>query len=36
MGDGSFGGDYERSDEETARVWRTAVTETRALLEEGW
>ena len=36
MGDGSFGGDYERSDEETARVWRTAVTETRARLDEGW
>lgn len=32
-GDGSFGGDYERSDEDAMRVWRTGVEETREVLE---
>lgn len=36
LGDGSFGGDYHRSEEETMRVWRTAVSETRSQLIEGW
>jgi len=36
IGDGSFGGDYERSEEETMRVWRVAVEETRARLSEDW
>jgi creatinine amidohydrolase len=35
-GDGSFGGDYVRSDEEMKRVWETAVRETRGRLTEGW
>jgi len=35
-GDGSFGGYYERAPEQVDRVWRTAVDETRALLESGW
>jgi len=36
MGDGSFGGGYERSDEEMKAVWAVAVSETRAKLESGW
>ncbi|HEY1455569.1 MAG TPA: creatininase family protein [Candidatus Dormibacteraeota bacterium] len=31
-GDGSFGGYWERSDEEVMRVWRTGVEETREVL----
>lgn len=37
LGDGSFGGWYERSDAVMERVWKTAVEETRAVLErDGW
>jgi len=36
LGDGSFGGLYERSDEDVQLVWRTGVEETRELLERGW
>ena len=36
LGDGNFGGYYERSDEEMQGIWDVAVSETRALLEEGW
>ena len=36
LGDGSFGGDYERSAEEMTAIWNTAVLETRARLGEGW
>ena len=36
LGDGSFGGIYERSDEDMAAIWDVAVAETRALLEAGW
>jgi creatinine amidohydrolase len=36
LGDGSYGGRYERPDEEVLRVWRAGVEEVRALLEEGW
>ena len=36
LGDGSFGGDYERSPEEMTAIWNTAVLETRARLVEGW
>ena len=36
LGDGSFGGFYQRSDEEMEKVWETAVKETRALLNENW
>jgi creatinine amidohydrolase len=35
LGDGSFGGDYERPDEVMLRIWDEAVAETRALLEGG-
>ena len=36
LGDGSFGGSYQRSDEDVARVWQTGVEEVRALLDSGW
>jgi creatinine amidohydrolase len=36
LGDGSFGGLYERSDEEMLRVWQAGVEEVRDLLERGW
>jgi creatinine amidohydrolase len=36
LGDGSFGGRYQRSDEDSARVWKAGVEEVRELLEEGW
>jgi creatinine amidohydrolase len=35
-GDGSFGGRYERPDEEVLEVWRAGVEGARALLESGW
>jgi creatinine amidohydrolase len=36
LGDGSFGGLYERSDEEMLRLWEVGVAEVRELLETGW
>ena len=36
IGDGSFGGYYERPDEELERIWAIGVEETRALLASGW
>lgn len=36
LGDGSFGGRYERPDEEMEEVWRAGVEETRAALEGSW
>ncbi len=36
LGDGSMGGLYQRSDEEMLAIWKVAVEETRALVEEGW
>ncbi len=36
IGDGNYGGLYQRSDEDTAALWRVAVDETRALLVSGW
>ena len=35
-GDGSFGGFYERPDEEMLKIWDAAVDEVRSLLETGW
>ncbi len=32
IGDGSFGGDYERPDEDVMRIWRAGVEETREVL----
>jgi creatinine amidohydrolase len=34
--DGSFGGAYQRPDDDIHALWRVAVDETRALLEHGW
>ena len=36
LGDGCFGGDYERPDDEVLELWRAGVDEARALLESGW
>jgi creatinine amidohydrolase len=36
LGDGSFGGLYQRPDEEVQRVWAAAVEELRERLEHGW
>jgi len=36
LGDGNFGGLYQRSDEEMLALWKVAVAETRELLEDGW
>jgi creatinine amidohydrolase len=36
IGDGSFGGDYERPDEELLAIWKIGVEETRAVLTGGW
>jgi creatinine amidohydrolase len=36
LGDGSYGGFYERPDEDVMRVWEAGVVETRMLLEHGW
>jgi creatinine amidohydrolase len=35
-GDGSFGGYYERPDEEMLRIWQAGIEEIRGLLESGW
>jgi creatinine amidohydrolase len=34
--DGSFGGSYQRPDEEMRDVWNAGVAEVRELLEKGW
>lgn len=36
LGDGNFGGLYERPDWEMMAVWEAAVHETRALLTGDW
>jgi creatinine amidohydrolase len=36
LGDGSFGGLYERPDEDVLRVWQAGVEEVRDLIEKGW
>jgi creatinine amidohydrolase len=36
LGDGNFGGRYQRPDEEMLRIWGVAVEETRELVEHGW
>ena len=36
LGDGSFGGSYQRADDEVLRVWQAGVEEVRSLLETGW
>jgi creatinine amidohydrolase len=36
LGDGNFGGLYQRPDEDMLALWQTGVEETRDLLTEGW
>ena len=36
IGDGNYGGLYQRPEEDTDRLWEVAVKETRALLEGEW
>jgi creatinine amidohydrolase len=36
LGDGNYGGLYQRPDEEMLAIWDVAVQETRALLTDGW
>ncbi len=36
LGDGNFGGRYQREDDEMFAIWRVAVEEARALLADGW
>lgn len=36
LGDGSFGGLYQRPDEEVLRVWHAAVEQLRTRLDTGW
>lgn len=36
LGDGNFGGYYQRSDAEMLEIWQIAVEETRALIEGPW
>ncbi len=36
LGDGNFGGLYQRDDAEMLAIWNVAVTETRALIEGPW
>lgn len=36
LGDGNYGGLYQRSDEDMLAIWQVAVEETRALISDGW
>jgi len=36
LGDGNFGGYYERSDEEMDALWSVAVEETRTVIDSNW
>ncbi|MCL4249585.1 MAG: creatininase family protein [Anaerolineae bacterium] len=36
LGDGNFGGFYQRPDEELLALWQVAIQETRDFLSEGW
>ena len=36
LGDGNYGGRYQRADDEMQRIWQAGVEETRALLTEPW
>jgi len=36
LGDGTFGGAYERPDEEMLQLWSVAVAEVRDLIDSGW
>ncbi len=36
LGDGNFGGVYQRSDDDMQKIWDVAIAETQTLLHEGW
>jgi hypothetical protein len=36
LGDGNFGGRYQRPDADMQAIWDVAVAETRAVIDEGW
>jgi creatinine amidohydrolase len=36
LGDGNYGGYYQRPDEEMLAIWRIAVEETRTLIDDDW
>jgi len=36
LGDGNFGGFYQRDDAEMAELWQVAVAETRVQMQGGW
>ena len=36
LGDGNYGGRYQRDDEEMLKIWQIAVIETRGLLAGSW
>ena len=36
LGDGNFGGFYQRKDADMLAIWAIAVEETRELLKDGW
>jgi creatinine amidohydrolase len=36
LGDGNYGGLYQRADADMEGIWQVAVQETRDLLESGW
>jgi creatinine amidohydrolase len=36
IGDGNYGGRYQRADEEMEAIWKIAVAETRDLIERPW
>jgi creatinine amidohydrolase len=36
LGDGNFGGYYERPDAEMQAIWDIAIAETRALMQGPW
>lgn len=36
LGDGNYGGLYQRSDEDMLALWQVAIEETRSLMTDGW
>jgi creatinine amidohydrolase len=36
LGDGNFGGLYQRPDEDMLAIWNVAIEETRGVMAEGW
>ena len=36
LGEGNYGGRFQRPDSDMHAIWQEAVTETRALLQHGW